>query len=431
MAVGLALCFAPGIASPPHPAMAAQGEKGAAAALPQGYVDANAIIMRGPQYFEQYAREDNPEAAFFTGYNYIMQGFPDRAFDWISQAANSKTKIVEAWYFMGYLYSAGLTPEGRDLFRAETWFDKAARTGDIDAGNQLYFIRLLGPDDKPNPAAAFLLAEQLAGKKDPVALNNLGLMYEFGIGIEPDILMAVQSFKAAASLDNPSAHYNLGRMYEKGLGVQQNPGMAAQEFLVAANLDYAPAQIRVARMMRDGRNFTQNYFNALEWFEKAAGQYNVDALYETGRMYEEGLGTTKNINKAGTFYQEAVKAGHIPSIMRMGKLKEIGVPSQEDLTEAYGWYQLAYLLAKDDETKNAAMDARENVADALPDDARMNARRQAELRSKNLLELQDKFQQLADGVTIDMFANPATPRHFPVDLVRRALKDTAPAVNKN
>ena len=73
-----------------------------------------------------------------------------------------------------------------------------------------------------NEEAANLLALASAAG-DPIALNNMGLLYTRGIGVAKDVGKAIALFTDAVEKGNAAAANNLGYIYEHGVGgIQMN-----------------------------------------------------------------------------------------------------------------------------------------------------------------------------------------------------------------
>src|SRR5687768_12480821 len=57
---------------------------------------------------------------------------------------------------------------------------------------------------------------------DPEAMTNVGEIYERGMGVPPDYVVAAQWYQKAADKGYSRALFNLGTMYEQGQGVEQD-----------------------------------------------------------------------------------------------------------------------------------------------------------------------------------------------------------------
>lgn len=65
-------------------------------------------------------------------------------------------------------------------------------------------------------------------------MNNLGVLYDQGHGVEPDTGRALHWFAQSAKAGHPSGMSNYGRMLEQGRGIAANPQEAARWFDLAA-----------------------------------------------------------------------------------------------------------------------------------------------------------------------------------------------------
>ena len=68
----------------------------------------------------------------------------------------------------------------------------------------------------------------LANQGNPVAQNNLGIMYLDGKGVPQNYAEGIRWYKLAAAQDNAAAMSNLGFMFEHGLGVEIDEAQALQ-----------------------------------------------------------------------------------------------------------------------------------------------------------------------------------------------------------
>ena len=74
----------------------------------------------------------------------------------------------------------------------------------------------------------------LAEQGDSYAQYNLGLMYDYGLGVIEDYTLAVYWYRQAAEQGHAKAQYNLGYMYESGRGIAKDDTQAVYWFRKAA-----------------------------------------------------------------------------------------------------------------------------------------------------------------------------------------------------
>ncbi|MBL8337483.1 MAG: tetratricopeptide repeat protein [Rhodoferax sp.] len=83
-------------------------------------------------------------------------------------------------------------------------------------------------------AAAMQVYRDLAAQGVAPAQFNLGVMHDFGQGVERDPVAAVRWYRAAAVQGHAGAQFNLGGMYFEGAGVPQDNLRAYLWFTLAA-----------------------------------------------------------------------------------------------------------------------------------------------------------------------------------------------------
>ena len=67
-----------------------------------------------------------------------------------------------------------------------------------------------------------------AAEDGATAMNNLGVLYENGLGVTQDDAQAFEWYEKAAALGNAKAMANLGAMYSNGRGTAQDYAKAIE-----------------------------------------------------------------------------------------------------------------------------------------------------------------------------------------------------------
>ncbi|MBQ2291143.1 MAG: sel1 repeat family protein [Paludibacteraceae bacterium] len=80
-----------------------------------------------------------------------------------------------------------------------------------------------------------------AEQGDATAQVNLGLMYEYGLGVAQDYYEAVKWYRLAAEQGNAYGQKKLGLMYEFGRGVAKDYTQAIRWYRQAADQGLKPA----------------------------------------------------------------------------------------------------------------------------------------------------------------------------------------------
>ena len=127
-----------------------------------------------------------------------------------------------------------------------------------------------------------------AEQGDVAAQYNLGLSYDYGLGVPQDDARAVLWYRIAANQGHAAARYNLGVMYRYGEGVPQDFTEAIAWFRQAADQGHAAARYNLGVMYRNGEGVPQDFMEAVAWFRQAADEGDVPALYNLGVLYARG-----------------------------------------------------------------------------------------------------------------------------------------------
>ena len=68
--------------------------------------------------------------------------------------------------------------------------------------------------------------EKAANLGEPLAMNNIGHLYQMGQGVPRDYAQAMKWYRQAANAGLPQAMTNIGYLYSKGLGVAKDQAQA-------------------------------------------------------------------------------------------------------------------------------------------------------------------------------------------------------------
>lgn len=156
--------------------------------------------------------------------------------------------------------------------------------------------------------------EELASRGDAQAMNNLGVLYDSGKGVEIDAGRAVHWFAQAANSGNPSGMSNYGRMLEQGRGIAANVSEAARWFDRAARHGQPEAQYNLGYLYEHGHGVPRSDVDAAAWYSRAASQQQKDALSRLGHFYHIGKGVEKNQERAILLLYAAAMEGSAPAI---------------------------------------------------------------------------------------------------------------------
>ncbi|MDR2744621.1 MAG: sel1 repeat family protein [Desulfovibrio sp.] len=166
--------------------------------------------------------------------------------------------------------------------------------------------------------------QKLAESGDGQAMNNLGVLYDQGKGMEEDPGRAVYWFERAASAGHPAGMSNYGRMLESGRGIAENTREAARWFDRAAREGQPEAQYNLGLLYEQGRGVRQDDKTAAAWYSRAAAQQQVEALARLGHCYRMGRGVPKDSAKATLLLYAAAMNGHAQAVKELEELSAEG-----------------------------------------------------------------------------------------------------------
>jgi hypothetical protein len=174
---------------------------------------------------------------------------------------------------------------------------------------------------------------------------SLGNFYEFGLGVEPDAMQAVQYYQAAFDAEGlPIAAANLGYAYDHGIGVDPDKAEAARLYQIASDAKIAWATTNLGYFYEQGTGVEADYAKAVELYKIAAEGGDATALNNLGTAYLEGEGgLEQSVEQAIKLYEEAADAG---SGLAMGNLGDI---------YAYGRHGIAQDIVKARDYMRAAI----------------------------------------------------------------------------
>ncbi len=119
-----------------------------------------------------------------------------------------------------------------------------------------------------------------------------------------------------AEKGNVDAQYRLAVMYQNGLGVVRNELLAMKWMVAAANQDFPLAQHGLGFMYMEGDCVAKNGEKAVLWFTKAAEQGMAGSQTTLAMMYETGNGVEKDPEEARKWY---LLAGFSEDEMNLGE----------------------------------------------------------------------------------------------------------------
>ncbi len=184
-----------------------------------------------------------------------------------------------------------------------------AEQGNSQAQVTLGIMYDYGQGIEKNPAEAMKWYIKAAEQGIPVVQHDVGVKYFQGTGVKQNYLEAARWWEQSANAGLADSQFNLGLLYYRGMGLAQDYAKAAELFLKAADQGHANAQYSLAVMHAFGQGMEKNYPEALRWFEASAAQNVPQAQFNLGVFYENGYGVEKNPAQAREWFTKAAGQG--------------------------------------------------------------------------------------------------------------------------
>lgn len=180
--------------------------------------------------------------------------------------------------------------------------------------------------------------------KYPPALNNLGVIYLNGWGVDRDVDKAKKYFNTAASERYIPALNNLGVIElrealddPKVLDISNTFSDAVMRIQQAAKAGYPPAwnNLGIIHLSK------QNYAKAIDEFKRAAKFDYVPALFNLGASYARGYGDDPDYPRAAKLYEKAARKGNVDAQFSLGLMYSHGIGVEKSLVDSYTWLDVA------------------------------------------------------------------------------------------
>lgn len=201
---------------------------------------------------------------------------------------------------------------------------------------------------------AFRIWIKLAKEGDSAAQNNIGWLYENGLGVERNDQKACFWYTKASNKD-VLAKVHLAAMIAKGKCKNKDHNMAIRLLAEAAyegnknpyivdlltwyaKNNYSAAQYELALLYKDGIIVNKNDKLAFQWCQKAASKKHA-ANTMLGEMYLRGIGVKRNTEQAEAIL---LKSALNPETSKDKLLlAELYYDWKKDLIRAYVWGELS------------------------------------------------------------------------------------------
>lgn len=222
------------------------------------------------------------------------------------------------------------------LFCGQLW------ANDYETGRSAY---ISGDYDR-----ALQILKPLAENGDPEAQKVLGIMYDYGHGLEKDLQEALYWYIRSAEQGQPAVQYQVGAKYFRGEGTEQDYAEAAKWWEMAANGGQVDAQFNLGLMYYRGLTMERDNFKAAQLFQLAADQGHGYAQYSLAVMYSFGQSVDKNYDIALKWFRKSSEQGVAQAQYNMGVYYDNGYGVEKDTQLARKWYERASAQGLDEAT---------------------------------------------------------------------------------
>lgn len=243
---------------------------------------------------------------------------------------------------------------------------QAADAGNADGMYGLGMMYQMGRGMSPNLGEAVKFFQQAAEKGQPQAQMSLGIYYSEGIGVQRNVDQAFKLLSESAPKVPGAGRTALGMLYANGWGVKRDLNEAAKwlkmavtdgdtnavnylEFLTAidqADKGNVQAQYAVATTYYKA-NKEPFFVEARQWLTKAAESGYVPAEAALGTMISRGQGGPQDAAECAKWFLKAAEGGDVQSAANIGVLCVAGRGVTQNLTEGKRWLELAAQLQSD------------------------------------------------------------------------------------
>jgi TPR repeat protein len=195
-----------------------------------------------------------------------------------------------------------------------------------------------------------------------------------GLAPAPDVIEALNS---AAAAGNADAMNDLGVLYSFGVQVPRNYSTAIYWYQKAADRGCAEAMNNLGIMHLYGVGLPRDNVIAFHWFQRAAEGGDPHGMYSVAVMADIGLGTPRDPALGRAMYRKAAEAGFAPAMVRVSDEYTRGPAGSHDLVEAYAWLQVALQTGVPEELQIEVLSRLDTLATRLGAARREQARTRA------------------------------------------------------
>lgn len=215
---------------------------------------------------------------------------------WKEQAGNNCEQSMDAETLNKM---ALVAKEDQHYQEALRLFEIAAQKNDVDSWIEIGLLLTESEIESLfDPKRGIAYYEKAAKQNHPVAWNNIGALYQNGVGYPFNIKKAIQAYEKAAELGDGMALSNLGDLYYFGVHVKQDYDKSL-DFYQKAEKKYFYNYDKISEIYYQLRD----YQNLLIYLKKDYDR-SYSCIYY-GILYENSMGVKVDLKKAIKYYEQA------------------------------------------------------------------------------------------------------------------------------
>ena len=275
-------------------------------------------IMAYVQLHRQFPESDVPRVRLELLLSKLQadaSGLKDESFDQLRGPLTEAAKldVVSAMELLGE------SLRKRDPKAAFAWLCSAAAHGRAHAMEEigLRYSNGAGVERDFVKAAQWFEMARAAGEASAGTL--MAECYLFGKGVAKNEAKAIALLNEAVAAKDPRAMDQLANCYHKGIGVEQDDAEAFRLYNQAASLHYldSSGNLGVLYLTSEatnlGKNVSARTQAAVKLFRDGAKENNPFCMYLYARCLEAGTGLAQDVNAATDWYRRAAAAGNRPA----------------------------------------------------------------------------------------------------------------------
>ena len=245
----------------------------------------------------------------------------------------------------GSPFAAGLTAYQAHLYAKAflVWFP-LAEGGQSEAQNEIGSLYEAGLGVRQDTGEAFRWYLRSAAQGNPFGQSHLAYCYRMGLGVARDDGRAAFWYGRSAAQGFPYAEYNLAEMHVQGLIYPADMPLALSLLKRASAHGYAAADAQLGWIFQSGKGVPRDYRQALDRYGRAAAKGEAYADAQLGDIYALGEGVPVDYTQAAYHLRRAADKGFARAQFELGWIYEngFGMPASRD--DAVAWYTKAARL---------------------------------------------------------------------------------------